>query len=111
RSLLDAGGAFYVSTPNVLTLAPRGAERSDNPWHVREYRAGEFEQLCRASFQRVEMYGIYHARKLRAHELALRVGWDALHSRWGLTRAFSERFPHAISTRDFAIRSAREADL
>ena len=29
----------YVSTPNVLTLAPPGAEKSDNPWHVREYRA------------------------------------------------------------------------
>ena len=41
RSLVgDAGaGAVYVSTPNVLTLAPKGAERSDNPWHVHEYRA------------------------------------------------------------------------
>ncbi len=32
-------GRVYVSTPNVLTLAPRGAARSDNPWHVHEYRA------------------------------------------------------------------------
>jgi 2-polyprenyl-3-methyl-5-hydroxy-6-metoxy-1,4-benzoquinol methylase len=38
RSQLRPGGVAYVSTPNVLTLAPEGAERSDNPWHVREYR-------------------------------------------------------------------------
>ena len=111
RSLLDDGGAVYVSTPNVLTLAPPGAERSDNPWHVHEYRAREFEQLCRASFARVELLGTYHARKLRVHELALRFGWDALHTRLGMTSAFYERFTPAISTRDFAIRSAREADL
>ena len=65
-------GAVFVSTPNVLTLAPKGAERSDNPWHVHEYRPEEFEELCRAHFGRVEMYGLFHARKLRVHELALR---------------------------------------
>src|SRR6266852_5094659 len=26
-------GVVFVSTPNVLTLAPKGASRSDNPWH------------------------------------------------------------------------------
>jgi 2-polyprenyl-3-methyl-5-hydroxy-6-metoxy-1,4-benzoquinol methylase len=25
-----------VSTPNLLTLAPEGAEKSENPWHVQE---------------------------------------------------------------------------
>ena len=25
----------YISTPNRLTLAPPGAEKSDNPWHLR----------------------------------------------------------------------------
>ena len=42
RRLLAPGGVAYVSTPNVLTLAPEGAEKSGNPWHVREYRAAEF---------------------------------------------------------------------
>ena len=37
RRLLAPGGVAYVSTPNRLTLAPAGADRSDNPWHVREY--------------------------------------------------------------------------
>src|SRR3954463_3724661 len=32
RARLRPGGALFVSTPNVLTLAPKGAPRSDNPW-------------------------------------------------------------------------------
>jgi SAM-dependent methyltransferase len=111
RALLEPGGALYVSTPNVLTLAPPGAERSDNPWHVHEYRAREFEELCRGAFAHVELHGVYHARKLRAHELALRLGWDAVHERLRLSRAFYERFTPAISTRDFAIRRASEVEL
>ena len=34
KSMLGPGGVAYVSTPNLLTLAPPGAEKSDNPWHV-----------------------------------------------------------------------------
>ena len=81
---------MFVSTPNVLTLAPKGAPRSDNPWHVHEYRCEEFEALCRAHFASVEMYGLFHARKLRAHEAALRLGWDRVHPRLRLTRRFYE---------------------
>src|SRR6185312_6071097 len=33
----SAAPVVYVSTPNVLTLAPVGAEKSGNPWHVKEY--------------------------------------------------------------------------
>ena len=73
RSMLRPGGAIYVSTPNVLTLAPEGATKSDNPWHVREYRPEEFRALCDPA----ELLGLFHARKLRLHELALRAGWDA----------------------------------
>jgi 2-polyprenyl-3-methyl-5-hydroxy-6-metoxy-1,4-benzoquinol methylase len=108
----DGGnGVVFVSTPNVLTLAPKGAERSDNPWHIHEYRAREFEQLCRATFATVEMYGLFHARKLRAHALALRLGWDAIHPRLRLTKPFYGWFTPAITASDFAVRSASEADL
>ena len=69
--MLAPGGVAYVSTPNLLTLAPPGAEKSDNPWHVRSTGAAEFRELCEAHFERVEMLGLFHARKLRAHELAL----------------------------------------
>jgi SAM-dependent methyltransferase len=111
RSLVGQRGAVYVSTPNVLTLAPKGAERSDNPWHVHEYRAGEFERLCGEVFADVEVHGLFHARKLRAHELALRLGWDATHPRLRLTKPFYDWFTPAISARDFALKPAAECDL
>jgi 2-polyprenyl-3-methyl-5-hydroxy-6-metoxy-1,4-benzoquinol methylase len=109
RTMLRPGGTAYVSTPNVLTLAPPGAERSGNPWHVREYRVEEFRELCSASFGSVELLGLFHARKLRLHELAIRAGWDSLHQRLGITKAFYERFTPAISERDFALRERRLA--
>jgi SAM-dependent methyltransferase len=104
RSLVRPGGAVYVSTPNVLRLAPPGAEKSDNPWHVKEYRAGEFRTLCEESFDQVEILGVFHARRLRLHELAIRAGWDELHPRLGITKRFYDRFVPAISAADFAIR-------
>jgi 2-polyprenyl-3-methyl-5-hydroxy-6-metoxy-1,4-benzoquinol methylase len=111
RSLLRPGGALYVSTPNVLTLAPKGAERSGNPWHVREYRAEEFAGLLAAHFDRVELHGLYHARKLRAHELAIRLGWDHVHPRLGFTGWFYGWFTPAISIRDFRLRKGVPARL
>jgi 2-polyprenyl-3-methyl-5-hydroxy-6-metoxy-1,4-benzoquinol methylase len=111
RSLVGERGTVFVSTPNVLTLAPKGASRSDNPWHVHEYRSEEFEQLCRAHFATVEMYGLFHARKLRVHEIALRLGWDRVHRRLGLTRRFYDWFTPAIAASDFALRPAGEADI
>jgi len=111
RSLVGPHGVAYVSTPNVRTLAPRGAERSDNPWHVHEYQAREFGQLCREHFASVQMRGLFHARKLRLHELALRAGWDAVHPRVGLTERFYGWFTPAISARDFTLCRREEADL
>ena len=103
RSLLRPGGVAYVSTPNVLTLAPKGAERSGNPWHIREYRAAEFAELCQSVFSSVELYGLFHARKLRVHELAIGAGWDWMHPRLGLTKRFYDWFTPAISVRDFRL--------
>lgn len=108
KAMLAPGGTAYVSTPNLLTLAPPGAEKSDNPWHVKEYRAEEFQALCEAHFSRVEMLGLFHARKLRAHELAIKLGWDSVHKRLGLTKAFYDRFTPAISASDFRL---QERDL
>jgi 2-polyprenyl-3-methyl-5-hydroxy-6-metoxy-1,4-benzoquinol methylase len=104
RSLLEPGGVAYVSTPNLLTLAPPGAAKSENPWHVREYRAEEFRALCAAHFASVELLGLFHARKLRAHAVALRLGWDRVHAALHLTKPFYDRFTPAISSRDFALR-------
>jgi SAM-dependent methyltransferase len=102
--LLAPGGVAYVSTPNLLTLAPPGAEKSGNPWHIREYRSEEFRALCRSVFADVEMLGLFHARMMRAHAVALALGWDSIHARLGITKRFYDRFTPSISTRDFALR-------
>ena len=93
----------YISTPNRLTLAGPDAEKSENPWHLREYDAGEYRRLLEPHFDRVELLGLFHARKLRAHELAIRLGWDRLHRATGLTKPFYDRFIPSISERDFRL--------
>jgi SAM-dependent methyltransferase len=104
--------AVYVSTPNVLTLAPEGREHSGNPWHVHEYRASEFRALCEEHFAEVELYGLFHAGKLAAHQVAIeRFGWDAVHARLGLTDRFYGWFNPAISERDFALRAGTDDEL
>jgi 2-polyprenyl-3-methyl-5-hydroxy-6-metoxy-1,4-benzoquinol methylase len=107
KSLTGPDGEVYVTTPNVLTLAPEGAEKSENPWHVKEYRPEEFRALCEAHFSSVEVLGLYHAGKLVWHERALKLGWDAMHKRLRLTKPFYDRFTPAISVRDFALRTDR----
>jgi 2-polyprenyl-3-methyl-5-hydroxy-6-metoxy-1,4-benzoquinol methylase len=104
KALIGQGGVAFVSTPNVLTLAPKGEERSGNPWHVREYRPEDFRALCDAHFGAVELLGVFHARRLRAHELALRAGWDRVHKTLRITKPFYDRFTPAIRARDFALR-------
>ena len=107
RDLIGPAGVAYVSTPNVLTLAPPGAERSGNPWHVREYRPDEYRALCARHFSSVELLGLFHARKLRAHEVALGLGWDRVHAALRITKPFYDRFTPAIAARDFALRPDR----
>ncbi len=95
----------YISTPNRLTLAPPGAEKSDNPWHLREYTAEEYRQLLEPAFSTVEILGLHHAGKLRLHQLALNLGWDRIHPPLRLTKPFYDRFVPAISSSDFALSS------
>ncbi len=110
RELLAPGGVAYISTPNLLTLAPPGAEKSGNPWHLKEYRADEFEALCRSVFADVETLGLFHARKLKAHAVALKLGWDAIHPRLRITKPFYDRFTPAIAASDFALRAGPDLD-
>jgi SAM-dependent methyltransferase len=107
-SLLAPGGVAYVSTPNRLTLAPPGARKSENPWHVREYTPAEYRAVLEPAFSGVDLLGVFHARKLRVHELALRLGWDRVHPALRITRPFYDRFVPAIDERDFTL---REGDL
>jgi SAM-dependent methyltransferase len=111
RELVGRGGVVFVSTPNVLTLAPPGAQRSGNPWHVHEYRPEEFAALCSSQFASVQLYGLFHARKLALHAGALKLGWDAVHPRLGITKRFYDRFVPAIDARDFVLRRGTAGEL
>src|SRR4051812_16686837 len=105
KRILGTDGVAFISTPNVRTLAPEGADRSGNPWHVHEYTAAECRALLEAHFSHVEILGLFHARMLRVHELAIRhARWDDIHQKIGLTKRFYDWFVPAISTRDFALR-------
>ena len=104
RGFAATASVSYVSTPNLLTLAPPGAEKSDNPWHLREYTVSEYRELLEPCFSRVEILGLFHARKLRAHELAIRAGWDRIHPALRITKPFYDRFIPAINARDFELR-------
>jgi len=59
----------------------------------------------------VQMYGLFHARKLAIHAGALRLGWDAVHARLGITQHFYDWFVPAIGARDFALRPGSAAQL
>lgn len=110
RRFAEVAPVSYVSTPNRLTLAPAGAEKSDNPWHLREYTIEEYRELLEPHFSRVELFGVFHARKLRFHELAIRLGWDRLHKGLRVTDFFYSRFVPAVNSSDFALRSANLGD-
>jgi SAM-dependent methyltransferase len=92
----------YLSTPNRFTLAPPGAEKSDNPWHLREYTPDEFRALCGDD---AEILGLVHARRLLLHDLALRAGWDELHRALWISDSFYGWFTPSIGSSDFALRS------
>src|SRR5687767_5514118 len=108
RRLLErfaaAAPLAYITTPNRLTLAPPGAEKSDNPWHLREYTLSEYRELLEPCFARVEILGLFHSGRLRLHERAIRLGWDRVHKTLGLTKPFYDRFTPAIRSSDFTLR-------
>ena len=107
KSQLEGPGTAYVSTPNLLTLAPPGAEKSDNPWHLREYRAAEFRELSRRTSP-----GLSCSVSSTPASCAP-TSWRSSSAgtrpqRLGLTKPFYDRFTPAISASDFAL---REGDL
>ena len=101
----------FISTPNRLTLAPEGAEKSENPWHLREYTVSEYLDLLTPHFSEVRLVGVFHARKLRVHEVALGLGWDRVHKALRVTKPFYDRFTPAIAASDFALRDEADCDL
>lgn len=109
----ETDGQVIVSTPNVLTLAPRGQRKSSNPWHVKEYRPDEFHDLLARHFRGVDLFGLYNARKLAVHARMidiLGVDRDAIHRETGWTRALYAGFVPTINSRDFRLGEAVDVD-
>lgn len=50
--VLRPGGTALITTPNIKMSLTR------NPWHIREYTAGQLTTLCQQYFSKVEMLGI-----------------------------------------------------
>jgi SAM-dependent methyltransferase len=100
----------YVSTPNRITLAGPDAEKSENPWHLKEYDIGEYRELLEPHFSQVEILGVFHARKLRAQEIALKLGWDRVHRGLHITKPFYDRFVPAIRSTDFRLGAGGKLD-
>ena len=103
----------YVSTPNRLTLAPRRAPRSPTtPGTCASTRPPSTAALLEPRFSRVELFGLFHARKLRAarardpRRLGPRPPGAADHQ--ALLRPLRAR---RSPPRDFALRAEAECDL
>ena len=59
----------------------------------------------------MRLLGLFHARKLRLHQLALDLGWDSVHKTLRISKPFYDRFTPAISASDFALRDESACDL
>jgi SAM-dependent methyltransferase len=68
RRVTRPGGEVWIATPNRLTFTP-GSDVPVNPFHTREFTAGELADECRAAgFEVTRLLGIGHGRQLRAIE-------------------------------------------
>jgi hypothetical protein len=57
------------------------------------------------------MYGLFHARKLKVHEVALKqLRWDDVHAKLGITKRFYDWFTPAICVSDFTLTADRPLD-
>jgi SAM-dependent methyltransferase len=96
--ILKPGGTAYITTPN------RPLSLSRNPWHEREYTAGELTAIAKKYFREVEMKGItgnekvmeyYHRNKKSVDRL---MRWDVLKLQYRLPASLL-RIPYEMMNR------------
>ncbi len=73
-SMLAPGGAPTSRHPTCSPWRRRGPRSQITPGTCASTAPPSSAQLCEAHFEAVEMLGLFHARKLRAHEVALAAG-------------------------------------
>jgi len=109
--LLPAKGELILSTPNILTLAAPGEGRSENPWHVKEYRSEEFHALLDGYGASVDLYGLFNAGKLAAYQAVadrIPLPHDWMHRHDGWAGIVYPPFVRRINQRDFDLRSVAD---
>ncbi len=78
RRVTRPGGQVWIATPNRLTFTP-GSDTPVNPFHTREFTAGELHaELVAAGLTVGSMLGVRHGRLLRAVEVAARTPFTDL---------------------------------
>ena len=99
RSQLRPGGVAYVSTPNVLTLAPRGRRALRQPVARQGVPRRGVPRAVRGALRRRSSCSASSTRASCAStsSRSSALGWDAVHARLGITKRFYDRFMPAIS--------------
>ena len=69
--VLRPGGICVLSTPNKTLISP-GRETPLNPFHIREYDYAQFTRFMQEHFTQVELVGIFHAGRLKLHDIITR---------------------------------------
>ena len=72
-------GRLHLDAQPAHAGAARAPRSRTTPGTCASTTSGQYRELLEPHFARVELLGLFHARKLRAHELAIRLGWDRVH--------------------------------
>ncbi len=104
RHFREMAGTVYVSTPNLLTLAPAGAESRRTPGTCASTAWPSSARCARASSSASTCTGCSTRASSAPTSSRSGPGWDRVHATLGITKGFYDRFTPAIGARDFALR-------
>lgn len=107
RRVTRSGGLVLLATPNRLTFTP-GSDVPVNPFHVREFTAGELrEEVEAAGLEVEEVLGVHHGPRIRGWEATLGAPFTER-----MTTEPTEAWPaayralvHEVGVEDFVLRA------